>query len=416
MKKIFLLVLPPALFLGSKSSKISVGAAYVYAHLESLGFHVKILNLTQHESWATVRSALSKLISSVDIVGFTGTSAHRGFLISMSKLSKELKSEVKTILGGPIAMAETDLSQYFDLVVDGPIESLQLEDFSQNGKIISPPLPNDLDLLCKPKRSILVESWGAKQPIICSRYCQFACTFCFNSLRMKREAFKRHSVKRVMEEINEIIVGGHRRISFQDETFICKASWTEELCEEIIRHPVSIKFDCRSRADKIDSDILGKLARAGCDSISFGIESGCQSMLDLMNKNTSVEQNEFALRLTKEFGIKTKAYILLGVPGETPQTIKTTKEWLAKNISFIDRLYVYMWIPFPGSVLFQKRGNLYEIVSNSSGSDSELLGETMYRSAWQNRATISTTSLSVEELEAGFRSIVEEWPELCRFE
>ncbi len=416
-KKNIILILPPTPFLGSKVNKIPLGVCYVYSTLSRQDFRVRLLDLTECKTWKEIIPQLETTIKGNDIVGFTGTSAHSFFLKKVANIVKKIEPSAKTILGGPAAIAEKDMTQYFDLVFSGHIENVNPDDLiKRTGLFLAPPLPDNIDLIPKPNRKILLYRGGNKLPIITSRFCPFNCTFCFNSLRDKREALKRHSIKRVIEEIEDCLNLGVNNISFQDDTFIISKGWVIDLCKEIYKNSYQLTFDCRARVDMIDKEILIFLRKAGCNSISYGIESGSQKMLNIMNKGTTPELNSFVLKLTKEIGIKTKAYFLLGVPGESVETIYESMKWLEENARYIDKLYLYMWIPYPGSKLYLQKDKTFKIVKNNSNEYNEILGEAMYRSAGENKATITTPTLSAKELEMYFYKIKEDYSDLTKFE
>ena len=88
---------------------------------------------------------------------------------------------------------------------------------------------------------------------------------------------------------------------------------------------------------------------ADCQLVSFGAESGCQKILDAVNKKTTIEQNEKAIKLAKDVGLSVAMSVVIGYPGETDETLKQT-------FSFIKRAkpdYVYLCLatPYPGTAL-----------------------------------------------------------------
>lgn len=417
MDKSIVLVLPPTPFLAGKENKIPLGICYVFSVLKLVGFKVEVLDLTDDDNWQKIIAKLKSAIQCCNLVGFTGTSAHNFFLKKAARLVKVFNPSSKTILGGPVAIAEPEIAKFFDLTIAGHIESLNPDILIQNSGLFQPPpLPVNLDLISKPTRNILLNRGNGKLPIITSRFCPFSCTFCYNSLREKKEALKRHSVERVIEEIEDCLNLGSNDLSFQDDTFILNKGWLINLCKKIISNDYRLAFNCRARVDKIDKTILKHLQKAGCASISYGIESGSQKMLDIMNKGTTPALNTLALKLTKDAGIKTKAYFLLGIPGEDEGTVYESMKWLECNVKYIDKLYLYMWIPYPGSKLYQQKDQSFKIIKSNFCQYSELLGSAMYRSFGEDRAMISTTSLPAYELEEYFYKIKKDYSDLTKFE
>jgi radical SAM superfamily enzyme YgiQ (UPF0313 family) len=83
-----------------------------------------------------------------------------------------------------------------------------------------------------------------------------------------------------------------------------------------------------TRVDSIDGQMLTAMKKSGCLQLSFGIESGSQFMLDTMGKGTTVEENTRALKLAKNCDIETRSFFMIGFPGETPETLKQTTQYI----------------------------------------------------------------------------------------
>ncbi len=106
------------------------------------------------------------------------------------------------------------------------------------------------------------------------------------------------------------------------------------------------------------------MKQAGCWQISFGIESGSQEILALINKRIRMEQVRQAVRLCREAGIRSKGFFILGHPGETPETLKTTIDFaLALPL---DDISVCHMTPFPGTELYERAAEFGEFNSDWS--------------------------------------------------
>jgi radical SAM superfamily enzyme YgiQ (UPF0313 family) len=101
----------------------------------------------------------------------------------------------------------------------------------------------------------------------------------------------------------------------------------------------------------MDEEVLSSMKEAGCHYIRFGVESGSQKMLDIMKKGTTLTQIERAFNLCRKVGIKTQAFFLFGIPGETPRTIRETIEF-AKRLR-PDSAQFAVVIPHPGTDLYE---------------------------------------------------------------
>jgi anaerobic magnesium-protoporphyrin IX monomethyl ester cyclase len=109
-------------------------------------------------------------------------------------------------------------------------------------------------------------------------------------------------------------------------------------------------WDCRTRVDRVTKEVLAKLRNANCQLIHFGVESGSQKMLNAMKKGTTVEQNERAIKWAKEVGISVAISVIIGYPGETPDMVKQTTDFIRRT----EPDYVYMCeaVPYPGTELY----------------------------------------------------------------
>ncbi len=180
------------------------------------------------------------------------------------------------------------------------------------------------------------------------RGCPYPCTYC-TAQTYYGAKLRRRSVERVRDEIRRNIdVHGVRELFFWSDTFTIDKRYVMELCEAI--EPFGVTWASNSRVDTIDPELATAMRRAGCWMISFGIESGDQASLDAAGKGATVEDAERAVRVAKEAGIKVAGHFVLGIPGET-------KESLDKTLALAERLPLdfeqfYCAVPFPGSRLY----------------------------------------------------------------
>jgi radical SAM superfamily enzyme YgiQ (UPF0313 family) len=184
------------------------------------------------------------------------------------------------------------------------------------------------------------------------RGCPFNCSFCTCQTYYGKKLRKR-SVASVIKEIEYDMVRYNVRNFFVwAETFVVDKKYVEQLCRAIIDRKLNISWTCNSRVDTVDPELLKLMAQAGCWMISFGIESAEQKILDEVQKGTKVEQAGDAVRWAHEAGIKAVGHIILGLPGETRQSIMKTMAY-AKKLG-LDLAQFYCAVPFPGSALYER--------------------------------------------------------------
>jgi len=162
-----------------------------------------------------------------------------------------------------------------------------------------------------------------------------------------------YRTRRVEDVVDEMIVRkemGFRSINFFDNNLCESKNYIQSLCEEILSRNLKMPWMCMSRVDGVDKDILKLMCNAGCELINFGVESANQHILDRIKKNISVEQSKKVLRLSKESGIATLAYFIIGFPHETVKEMKNTLS-LAFELS-PDYVYCSPLIPAPGTKIY----------------------------------------------------------------
>ncbi len=159
--------------------------------------------------------------------------------------------------------------------------------------------------------------------IITSRGCPYKCTFCDRAFLSN--LYRTRSAKNVVDEMEHCYREyGISNFYFQDDTFTVKKRHVREFCEEIKARNCQFKWGARSRVDFVDAELLAAMKEAGCQRLDVGVESGSQETLDRTQKGSSVGLSESFLHTTREVGIDTLGYYMLGFPGESKQQIQQT--------------------------------------------------------------------------------------------
>jgi len=182
------------------------------------------------------------------------------------------------------------------------------------------------------------------------RGCPYPCSYC-TAQTFYGAKLRRRSIEVVRDEIaRNVEVHGVREHFFWSDTFTIDKSYVIELCEAI--RPLGVTWASNSRVDTLDAELAGAMKQAGCWMLSFGIESGDQALLDAVGKRAAVEQAEEAVRIAKAAGIKVAGHFVLGLPGETKESLDKTLA-LAKRLP-LDFEQFYCAVPFPGSRLYDE--------------------------------------------------------------
>ena len=182
-----------------------------------------------------------------------------------------------------------------------------------------------------------------------ARGCPFGCTFCVVPYYYGKKVRVRE-ISEVIEEL-KVVSRYADEIFFHTDLFTFKKDYVVELCKQIIREKINIHWICNSRVDTFDREMAKIMKKAGCWMVSFGIESGSQEILDSCKKKITLDQSREAVRVSREEGLISIGHFVLGIPGETPDTIKQTLKFSKESDP--DFAEFYIATPFPGSDLFE---------------------------------------------------------------
>ena len=150
--------------------------------------------------------------------------------------------------------------------------------------------------------------------------CPYPCTFCI----MSHLEFKSRTAESIIEELIRLKKMGIKFIYFLDQTFYIVPKVIEQVLDYMIAHDMGFKWMCFSRVDIVTEERLIKMKKAGCHLIMYGVEWAEEQYLKKYKKQYSVEQIRTAFDLTKKVGIKRLGTFLIGVPGQSRESIKNT--------------------------------------------------------------------------------------------
>ena len=191
--------------------------------------------------------------------------------------------------------------------------------------------------------------------IVTSRGCPAGCQFCIKHLNYQHTVRVR-SPENIMEELWALHRLGIHNIHMYADLFTVNREQVVGLCQLILREGLEIRWTCNSRVDYVDEEMLRLMSQAGCWLISWGIESGSPDILKRIHKGYRFEQAEQALRMAKRAGIKNWGYFIIGLPGETEETVRQTIDY-AKRLP-LDLALFHIAAPHPGTPFF------FQVVEN----------------------------------------------------
>ena len=223
------------------------------------------------------------------------------------------------------------------------------------------PLIKELDTIPLPDRDSIdimqyIETWRryhgmGSVSLICARGCPYTCTWCSRSVF--GETHRRRTAKNVVNEIESI----RERYKpdmlwFADDVFTIHQKWFYELHEEMKRRHLKIPFECISRADRLNDDILEKMADIGSFRIWIGSESGSQRVLDSMQRRVTLGEIQNVTKLARKHKIQIGLFVMLGYPGEEISDIEKTVNHLKQTNA--DAFLTTVAYPIKGTALFEE--------------------------------------------------------------
>ncbi|MDQ1294656.1 MAG: anaerobic magnesium-protoporphyrin monomethyl ester cyclase [Actinomycetota bacterium] len=164
--------------------------------------------------------------------------------------------------------------------------------------------------------------------VLANRGCPWRCDFCFNAWGRR---VRRREPGAVVEELARLQDGHEvRAVFFIDFTFTASHEWVHEFCREYRRRGLRVSWVCETRIDAVSPAVLAEMAASGCEGIWFGVESFDAGIVAAANKYRSDEAMLSAIEDTARAGISPHAFIMIGLPGETPATIERTRATVSR--------------------------------------------------------------------------------------
>ena len=295
------------------------------------------------------------------------------------------------VLGGPHASInpeETYRTSLYSCVVAGEGENV-IKDiliYRPTGVIHAPRI-TDLDSLPFPDRIDAHRyDWtidGRKATtMVTSRGCTGKCAFCCRTL--DRKIYFR-SAKSVIAEMHEIVRLGFGAVMFYDDSIAMKKDRLIEICKGIAK--LDIIWRCFIRSDQVSYELLQIMALAGCREVLIGIESGSDTILKNIQKHETAEMHKKAIANAKKAGLRVKALMIAGLPGETWETIEESKQFLLETKP--DSLDVTILQVYQGCPISKTPEN-YDITFSDPIWYKGRKGEYV--------STVSTSAMSAEEI------------------
>jgi anaerobic magnesium-protoporphyrin IX monomethyl ester cyclase len=357
-----------------------LGILYIAAYVEEQTAHEVAVIDAQVEELSY--DALAKRISdySPDVVGISAMTLCLFDVMKTIKTVREVSPGAKIVLGGPhvhlypdetielkgvdyLILGEGEVS--FVMLLDAlegkiPFSKVKGLVYREDGRVVKTGMSElvaDLDIFPHPARHLvpyekytsILSELNPITTMFTSRGCPYKCTFCDRPHLGKR--FRARSARSVVDEFIKCKEMGIKFVLIYDDTFTVNKRRVMETCALLIKENVGLKFDIRARVDTMNTEMLKVLKEAGCTGIHYGVESGTDRILDVLDKSINLKLVRSVFDETMGMGMKTLGYFMIGCPTETRAEMDET-------IDFACRLkadYVHMTVltPFPGTKIYE---------------------------------------------------------------
>ncbi len=359
-----------------------LGLLYISAYLNE--------NKVDNHVFDSTFSSYEQLIASIreeqpDILAIYTNLMTKLSVLQLIESSRTLLPNVKIVLGGPdVTYNVTNYLTYgADILVIGEGEQTMLElvyclgdsskDLStvdgiayrdENGVEITTRMRQkikSIDELPMPNREAInitqyMSVWKAHHGesalnISTQRGCPYTCKWC--STAVYGQSYRRRRPEKVVDEL----VWLQEKYNpdtywFVDDVFNVSHKWLDAFVEELEARKVKIKFECITRADRLNVHVIAQLKKAGCFRVWIGAESGSQAVIDKMDRRVSVDQVRNMIVEGKKAGLETGTFIMVGYPGETEEDILETIHHLKKSNP--DHYTVTTAYPIKGTSLYNE--------------------------------------------------------------
>ncbi|MGC4081568.1 MAG: radical SAM protein [Vicinamibacterales bacterium] len=346
----------------SKVTRVVAGAKRRFHDLPSV--HLAYIAALAERAGHTVIGSRGELVDDVDVAIVLSSLVDFTREIAWARAMRARGTRV-----GFIGLASQKLPHLFDadadFIVDGEPEAAiarLLQGESLSGLVASPQV-DDLDSLPFPRWEPLIGAQrrvrvpfsgrpaGGALPVLASRSCPEFCTYCPHRIQSKWRA---RSVANILDELRYLQeTRGPLHVVFRDPLFSQERDRVLELCDGIRSHDLTHTFECETRLDRLDDELLRTMHGAGLRAMSFGVESLAPATLKKVGRRPIPEAHQRAiLGRCRELGIVTAAFYVLGFGEDTWDSINATIDYSIELGSTVAQFKILT--PYPGTPLFKR--------------------------------------------------------------
>jgi radical SAM superfamily enzyme YgiQ (UPF0313 family) len=378
-----------------------LGILYNCSHLRANGIRAEVFDSTfssRSELFKVLREGLPA------VLGVYANLMTRPSVVEILQVAKD--AGWQTVVGGPEAGAYVDEYLEFgaDVVVsgEGEVTLQELVPVLRKGNLSALKLidgiafrtPEGSIVRNRARKQILdidAQPWPARETIDLSKYlavwreyhgqgsvslitargCPYHCRWCSHEVFGKTH--RRRKPVSVVEELEWLINRYHPEMAWMaDDVFTIHPGWLFQYAAELKRRRIRLPFECISRADRLNPEVVQTLAEMGCFRLWIGSESGSQRVLDAMERGVTVEEVQGAVSLCRSHGIQSGMFLMWGYEGEELSDIEATVHHVKRTDP--DIFFTTVAYPIKGTPYFSEVADRVSLLRPwESGSDREVI-------------------------------------------
>lgn len=370
-----------------------LGCLYLAGSLRAAGFDVEVWDCHKVTSWDKENDRLvvhKEMLAECDVLGLSSTTANVKF---GSELARAWPAKVKVLGGSHVTHifegphARFKAKKYFedfDYLMIGECEEAfvtfcrSVENGDGIGEVYIPglvwfsafgaqhnpsPILPDVQHLAPPAFDLWKEGFATgalsspsahgkildanslmSASLYSARGCPYGCTFCADARTKLRE----ETLEQIEAEVEQLESLGVQAIRIQDDTFTIREDRCRAIGDILAKH--GMRWRATTRVNLRNPDLFHHMADRGCTELGFGIEHGSSRMLKAMAKGTTPEANELGVKMCQDAGMFARAFLMVGFPGETEESLREMEEWVLRVQP--DAVTLSLFQPFPGSAVW----------------------------------------------------------------
>lgn len=327
----------------------SLGLLYISAYLKANGCDPEFYDLGK-EKTPEIKA---------DIIAFSCQITQYKEVLRLQHMLKKTNPDARFVIGGPFPTHSPEVCMedgFYVIQGEGEIPMLQLvQGIHEPYGHVDPNFFPDWNAIDLNEYGYGLEGKRCINIMTKRGNCPFQCTFCAKS-EVGKSPLRLRKANNVIAEAAYLKGRGFGAIALYDDDVLINKKRDYKIFDGL--KELGMPYRCMTRTNLATQDDLRKLKETGCAEVAIGVETADNDMKKTIKKGTTIEQDTLFVQMAKEIGLRVKAYLMIGLPGESKRTVYKTLAWLRKNKP--ENFDISIFTPYPGSDIYENK-DAYEI-------------------------------------------------------